>query len=322
MPSPGLSIMVVDDTKFSSVMIGRALNQVGYDDVRYASTGSEALELLRQRPAQLLLADWLMPEMDGLALTSQVRGHDQQSGNYTYVVLLTGREGSSALAQAFEQGVDDFISKSDMNEQLIPRVRAAERLYRHLQALQHKNASLLQNLQRLQAGNTHDPLTRLGNQRSLLERLDKSLKQLEARGGVLGLLLFNIDNMAALRDSHGVEIQKQLLRTVGQRLEHLVRPLDHLARLDGNEFALITLMEPEHNYNAGSYKRLHDALNLKPCRTSAGYFHLETAISMVTLDASTLPVSGEHLVEQARANLAGARSRGRITHLHLGPARP
>ncbi len=317
MPSSSLSILVVDDTKFSSVMIGRALNQVGYNDIRYASRGSEALELLQQRPVQLLLADWLMPEMDGLALTSLVREQDRERGNYTYIVLLTGREGGNALAQAFEQGVDDFISKSDMNEQLIPRVRAAERLYRHLQQLQFRNASLLQNLHKLQAGNIQDPLTRLGNQRSLDRMLEKSLKQLESRGGTLGLLLFNIDNMAKLRNSYGIEIQKELLRTVGQRLEQLVRPLDHLARLDGSEFALITLAEQSLNYNAGTYKRLHDALNLKPCKTSVGFLHLETAISMVTLDAKALPTTAAQLLEQARNNLPAARASQRITHQHL-----
>lgn len=317
MSNSSFSILVVDDTKFSSVMIGRALSQVGYQDIRYASSGSEALELLRQRPAQLLLADWLMPGMDGLALTAKVRKQDQQIDNYTYVVLLTGREGGSALAEAFEQGVDDFISKSDMNEQLIPRVRAAERLYSHLIKLQQRNASLLQNMQKLHAGSTRDLLTRLGNPRSLDLMLDKSLRQLEARGGTLGLLLFNIDNMAELRELHGVDIQRELLRTVGQRLEQLVRPLDHLARLDGHEFALITMSDHSLNYNASSYRRLHDALNLKPCQTSAGFLHLKTAISMLTLSAKFLPATPQQLLEQARNNLPEARASQRIVHQHL-----
>ena len=163
MPNSSLSILVVDDTKFSSVMIGRVLNQVGYDDIRYANNGTAALELINERPAQLLLADWLMPEMDGLALTVHIREQDQKTGNYTYIVLLTGREGNSAQTQAFEQGVDDFISKSDMNEQLIPRVRAAERLYLHLQQLQRNNHALRKSLQELQSTNLIDPLTQLSS---------------------------------------------------------------------------------------------------------------------------------------------------------------
>lgn len=317
MSSSSLSILIVDDAKFSSVMIGRALNQVGYHDIRYASSGTEALELLEQRPAQLLLADWLMPEMDGLTLTVRVRNQDRHSNTYTYIVLLTGREGSEALAEAFEQGVDDFISKSDMSQQLVPRVRAAERLYQHLAKLQTKNTSLLHHLQQMQASGQQDPLTRQGNLRSLRQMLDKNLRQLESRGGSFGLLLFSIDNMAKLRDQYGVEAQKQLLLTVAQRLEQLVRPLDYLARLDGYEFALITHMQQETTSNAASYKRLHDALNLKPCQTSFGFLSLNTAISMVTLDQQALPVTASQLLEQARDNLPAARTGKRIIHLHL-----
>ena len=318
MPNSSFSILVVDDTKFSSVMIGRTLNQVGYSDIRYASSGGEALELLRQRPAQLLLADWLMPEMDGLTLTTKVREQDQQLDNYTYVVLLTGREGGSALTQAFEHGVDDFISKTDMNDQLIPRVRAAERLYSHLNRLQQRNTLLLRNMQKLHASNTQDLLTRLGNLRSCELMLEKSLRQLEARGGTLGLLLFSIDNIAELRKTHNANIHKQLLRAVGQRLEQLVRPLDHLARLSGYEFALITMSAQNLNYNSSSYKRLHDALNLKPCQTSAGFLQLKTNISMLTLSVHALPVTPQQLLEQARSNLPEARINHRIVHQHLG----
>lgn len=42
MPNPDLSILVVDDAKFSSAMIGRALSQAGYQDIRFASSASEA----------------------------------------------------------------------------------------------------------------------------------------------------------------------------------------------------------------------------------------------------------------------------------------
>ena len=93
MPNPQLSILVVDDAKFSSVMIGRALTKAGYEDIRFANSASAALELIEQRPANVLLADWLMPEMDGLELTAQVRQQDEMSDHYTYIILLTGRDG-------------------------------------------------------------------------------------------------------------------------------------------------------------------------------------------------------------------------------------
>ncbi|HHJ4328538.1 TPA: two-component system response regulator, partial [Klebsiella pneumoniae] len=62
MSNAQLSILIVDDAKFSSAMIGRSLSQAGYRDLRFASSAAEALQQLQERPANVLLADWLMPE--------------------------------------------------------------------------------------------------------------------------------------------------------------------------------------------------------------------------------------------------------------------
>ena len=102
-----LSILVVDDAKFSSMVVSRTLTKAGYRDVRIANNARAALEMMESRPASLLIADWLMPEMDGLALTDKIRQIDEQRNHYTYVVLLTAKESVAALAEAFDRGVDD-----------------------------------------------------------------------------------------------------------------------------------------------------------------------------------------------------------------------
>ena len=106
-----------------------------------------SLQLLEQRPASVLLADWLMPEIDGLELTARVRQLDETADHYTYIILLTGKEGENVLGEAFDRGVDDFISKAAMNEQLVPRVYAADRLcntpvsYTHLDVYKRQGRS-------------------------------------------------------------------------------------------------------------------------------------------------------------------------------------
>ncbi|HET8707293.1 MAG TPA: response regulator, partial [Pseudomonadales bacterium] len=76
MPNAELSILVVDDAKFSSVVISRTLQNAGYQDIRTANSAREALNMIEQRPVHVLIADWLMPEMDGLQLTQEVRQYD------------------------------------------------------------------------------------------------------------------------------------------------------------------------------------------------------------------------------------------------------
>ncbi|MCE5362354.1 response regulator [Pseudomonas anguilliseptica] len=317
MPNPHLSILVVDDAKFSSAMIGRALSQAGYQDLRFASSAAEAIKLLEQRPASVLLADWLMPEMNGLELTVQVRQFDEMAHHYTYVILLTGKEGENVLGEAFDSGVDDFISKAAMNEQLVPRVYAADRLCNTLQRLLQENRLLTENIASLEKRNLIDPLTGLGNSRYLHQKTLDSLRQVESRGGALCYLLIGLQDMHELHLQYGDTFYNELLTGVARRLQQLVRPLDILVRLDESHFGLITLLTDLHECSPSSFKRLHDGINLKAFKTSEGFISLKAGISLVGLDAKGLPCTPEQIISYAEKLLPESHSSGRVTALRL-----
>ncbi|MEX6502319.1 response regulator [Pseudomonas sp. 25A3E] len=317
MSDPHLSILVVDDAKFSSAMIGRALSQAGYQDVRFASSAAEAIRLLEQRPASVLLADWLMPEMDGLELTGRVRQLDEMADHYTYIMLLTGKEGDNVLGEAFDRGVDDFVSKAAMNEQLVPRVFAADRLCNTLQRLLQENRLLRQNIASLEQRNLVDSLTGLGNSRYLRQKLLDSLRQIESRGGALCYLLIGLHEAAALQRKYGSGFYDELLHGVARRLQQLVRPLDILVRLDDTHFALVTLLDDLQECSPSSFKRLHEGLNLKAFKTSEGFISLKAGISLVGLDSKALPLDPHSLLEQAQALLPQAYASGRVAAMRL-----
>ena len=317
MPNPHLSILVVDDAKFSSAMIGRALSQAGYQDVRFASSASEALQQLEQRPASVLLADWLMPEIDGLELTARVRQLDETADHYTYIILLTGKEGENVLGEAFDRGVDDFISKAAMNEQLVPRVYAADRLCNTLQRLLHENRMLTQSVASLERRNLVDPLTGLGNPRYLLQKLSDSLRQIESRGGAVCYLLIGLPEATQLRSQYGERFFNELLHSAARRLQQLVRPLDVLTRLDDNHFGLITLLDDLQECSPSSFKRLHEGLNLKAFKTSEGFISLKAGISLVGIDAKALPTDPEQLIQHAQKLLAESYASGRVAAMRL-----
>lgn len=318
MPDSKLSIMVVDDARFSSTLIGRALQQAGYHDLRYADSASEALEELRQRPADVLLADWLMPEMDGLELTDRLRQFDELSDHYTYIILLTGSDGDSLLATAFDRGVDDFVNKAAVNEQLVPRVLAAERLCATLQRLQQEKRQLTHSIACLEQLNVVDPLTGLGNLRYLRQHLGNALRQLESRGGALCYLLIELEEPSASKQ-HNDEAERELLYGVARRLQRLMRPLDTLAYLDQRRFASVIMVEDLRECGPGSFRRLHEGLNLKALKTSNGFVPLQAAIAMVGVEARDCPIDIEHLMRQAVAQLADARGSGRIACQPLQP---
>ena len=315
MPNPHLSIVVVDDAKFSSVMIGRVLARAGYEDVRFANSAGAALELIEQRPTNVLLADWLMPEMDGLELTAQVRQQDEMSGHYTYIILLTGRDGQEVLSKAFDHGVDDFIGKSAMNDQLVPRVYAADRLCGSLQRLTRENRLLTENLASLEERNLIDPITGVGNGRYLHQRLGDRLRQIESRGGALCYLAIGLPELISHRECYGEQFLHELLRGVARRLQQWVRPLDVIARLDNCHFGVLTLTDDPQGCSPSSFKRLHEGLNLKAFKTSEGFISMKAGIGMVSLDANALPIEPKWVIERAGALLPDAYATGRIAPL-------
>jgi diguanylate cyclase (GGDEF)-like protein len=317
MPNPFLSILVVDDAKLSSAVIGRILVNAGYQDIRYANSALDALELLEQRPASVLLADWMMPGMDGLQLTARVRQSDETHDHYTYIILLTGKEGDDVLTEAFDQGVDDFISKTSIHEQLLPRVLAADRLCNTLQRLLQENQMLLHNISVLEQRNLVDGTTGLGNERYLQQRLRDSLREVDSRGTALCYLLIGLREIPQLQQQHGTLFHDELLHVVARRLQQLVRPLDTLVRLDEHHFVLLTTQTDLHEISPSSFKRLHEGLNLKAFKTSEGFISLKAGIALIGLDRRALPIKPEELLQRAIALLPESYDSSRVAAIRL-----
>lgn len=312
MSGTDLSILIVDDAKFSSAVVRRTLSTGGYSDIRNENSAEQALEALDSRPADIVIADWLMPEIDGLELTQRIRQFDESANHYTYVVLLTGKEGSEALQQAFEQGVDDFINKSVMNEQLLHRVFAAERLVLMQNRLLADNQRLIEANARLKKQGVVDPLTGFGNRGYGLKRLDEALQQAHARGGAACLLIMRVENLHELERDHGEGLVQQVLLGFSRRLKQLVRPMDILARTGTEHFALITHQPDTDRCTPGSFRRLHESLNYRAYKTTAGFMQLEVSIALCAA-GETDDIEAEALLERAAQGLDESREIGRIT---------
>ncbi|GGE41505.1 transcriptional regulator [Halopseudomonas oceani] len=318
MPNPQLSILVVDDTKFSSAVIGHTLSQAGYNNIRFASSAMDALRMHEEQPASVMVADWLMPEMDGLELTTRIRQLDEQSVHYTYVVLLTAREGDNVLGEAFDRGVDDFISKSAMNEQLLPRIYAADRTSQLINRLLDENQLLATNNAQLEEHNLVDRLTAIGNRRYLIQRLTEVLRNVESRGGACCLVVMGVQNLPALSERFGDTVQQEVLRGTARRLQQLVRPTDVIARVDDNAFAIVTIADQAADLKPASFRRLHDGLNLKAFKTSEGYLSIRAGMVICTLSNQQAAPEAEALLQQVESHLNDAYETNLITEARLG----
>lgn len=280
MPNLDLPLLVVDDARFSSTVVGRALRKAGYRDIRIVNNAPEALKEMEARPVSVLIADWLMPEMDGLELTDRVRQQDEQTHHYTYIILLTAKESVEALSRAFDRGVDDFIYKSDMSKQLLPRVYAADRLADRQNTLLSTNELLLESNRQLEKTNILDPQSGLGNHNYAQRRLQQALDYTESRGGATAYVLIGIRDWKKMAKRNGEATLEELVQGISRRLTNLIRPLDALCRVGENEYAIVAHFLHEEHCTPAAFRRLHDGLNHKAFKTSAGYISVEAATAV------------------------------------------
>src|SRR5262245_45818318 len=94
----------------------------------------------------------------------------------------------------------------------------------------------------------HDPLTGLANRQLFDDRLGQALAHARRNGRLLAVLYLDVDRFKAVNDSLGHAVGDKLLQGVADRLKSLVRAQDTVARLSGDEFAMIVteLGAPEH----------------------------------------------------------------------------
>ncbi len=120
-------ILVVDDDPFLRQEIALHLMGAGYQ-VETAESAAQALEVMDAFHPKIVLTDWIMEGMDGLALCRALR--QRKNGRLLYIILLTSHDAEDSLVSAFESGTDDYIPKPVSPRILLARVQAGARLVR------------------------------------------------------------------------------------------------------------------------------------------------------------------------------------------------
>jgi DNA-binding response OmpR family regulator len=145
------TILVAEDSDELAEVIGRELGAAGYDVVRAAS-GPAALSLHDRSQPSLIVLDWMLPELDGLAVLRELRASPE--GVATPVIMLTARGDEADRVIGLEVGADDYLTKPFSMRELLARIRALlrrdERLRETLEADRRSNVA-----DRVDAGPLH-----------------------------------------------------------------------------------------------------------------------------------------------------------------------
>jgi serine phosphatase RsbU (regulator of sigma subunit) len=120
-----MKILIAEDDNVTRFVLATTLEKLGHEVVA-AENCLMALEAFQKDYFPVLIADWMMPGMDGLMLCREIR--KLASENYTYIVMLTSLEGKANHLEAMDAGVDDFMTKPFDTDQLKSRIHVAERI--------------------------------------------------------------------------------------------------------------------------------------------------------------------------------------------------
>jgi len=120
-----MKILVVDDDPISRKLLRNYLEKWGYE-VAQAEDGAAGWALFQTDDFPLVIADWMMPEMDGVELVRRIRAHERPG--FVYCMLLTARAHKEDLVEGMDAGADDFLSKPFDREELRVRLREGERI--------------------------------------------------------------------------------------------------------------------------------------------------------------------------------------------------
>ncbi|HEY4774143.1 MAG TPA: response regulator [Xanthobacteraceae bacterium] len=104
-----LKILIVDDQMSVRTVARMSLEKIGVRLIHEAENGQQALKTASIQPLDLIISDFNMPEMDGLALLRAVRGHPAL--RKTPFILVTGRGDRELVIKAAQAGVNNYLVK-------------------------------------------------------------------------------------------------------------------------------------------------------------------------------------------------------------------
>ncbi|MDG1707121.1 MAG: diguanylate cyclase [Emcibacteraceae bacterium] len=216
-------ILYVDDSKTAQRFISNLLKRYNFE-VLTAASGSEALKTLENNlDVTLMLTDFIMPKMDGIELTKEVRrAHPER---HIAIIGMSSENQQNLSARFLKSGGNDYINKNFHREEFFCRI--------------HQNIKLIEHINELQHIASNDFLTGLPNRRTFF-KMGETIHENAVRqdfGAVVAMM--DIDFFKNVNDTWGHDAGDRVLKAVAQKLQDRCRVSDLIARVGGEEFAFI-----------------------------------------------------------------------------------
>jgi len=298
-----MKILVVDDDNTLRHILQIQLTRAGYE-VAEAEDGQVAWDLLQNENIRFVITDWMMPEMDGPQLIRRIR--QANFTGYTYIIMLTAKEGKEAVVTGLEAGADDYLTKPFDPGEFRARVAIGKRIL-------NLETRLSESLARLEELAMRDGLTGLFNRRALYQHSEGELSRARREHFPLSLVMLDIDHFKMVNDQHGHLVGDQALKVVADIITHSKRPYDWAGRWGGEEF-LVVLPNTGLNEARIVAERIRENVARASVTLPDHNNHLHLHISLGVTSTASRPDANlalDQLLHQADEALYRAKRAGR-----------
>ena len=121
MNQPNVTILVVEDDPSQLELLAYNIESEGYTVLR-AEDGNEAILLFHEYEPDIILLDWMLPQVSGLDVCRRIKKH--QAHRLTPVLILSARTEEEDRVKGLESGADDYVVKPYSISELLARLRA------------------------------------------------------------------------------------------------------------------------------------------------------------------------------------------------------
>jgi len=319
-----VKLLIVDDDKVVRTLLSSMIQDWGYE-IFLANNGEEAWELLQNiNEPIILLVDWMMSGMTGVALCKKVKNSKQATT--THVIMLTAKREIEDVVAGFAAGADDFLSKPVDPRELCSRLSVGRRILKYKYDLEQRNSVLhattktmekiMEEInvanEKLRILSMVDELTRVTNRRGMEDYLAREWGYAIRNSEPLTLIMVDVDFFKLYNDTYGHQAGDDCLRRVAGVLDDSInRGGDLVARYGGEEFIVVL----RNTYTLGGQKVGEDLRkkveNLKiPHSTSVAAPFVTISLGVVTI----VPQRGhtyKELIDKADQLLYQAKNSGR-----------
>jgi diguanylate cyclase len=286
-------VLVVDDNEGDYVLVKSLLDYiplVDYD-VRWLPGGEGVSERIADIQPDICLVDYNLTGDTGLDLISSI------TRMYPLLpsVLLTGESDPMIDVAAMRAGAADFIEKSRFD------ARVLDRTIRFAVEQKRVEGHLAERAER-------DDLTGLYNRAGFSERLEQAMGVADRTDRYLGVIFIDLDRFKYVNDSLGHAAGDALLRAVSARIHACCRATDIVARMGGDEFAVIATHMKEPSLSSHLAEKIVASF-LEPFEIDGHVVH-----AGASLGVTTYPVddgTAEQLLMNADMALYRAKAEGR-----------